>query len=268
MKSVNKTEECMAATLETPVDQFTGLPLPIIPSNESGERNWHHHFHPEHHPTLQTLGGIALRNCRLQLINGNLHNMGPGSYHHYFVGPPLLDNEDEQFKLCLLACAGYIPGEGIDFSSGEPVIRPLSPEERDILRTIEGPKGAPYEYYRFKTIKYRPEEVRPFFIEYLLKQNLIQDKEDERDIDEFLHTENEKTKTRLGHVLLSKAAKMASLSVRDSYREARKSGNLHPLAPKKPYVLLRQRIGKPEVRQLLIPKLEARLLGVEVQQVA
>lgn len=258
----------MAATLETPVDEFTGLPLPIIPSDRSGERNWHHHFHPEKHPVLHTLGGIALRNCRLQLVDESSHNIGSGSYHHYYAGPPIPEDEDEQFKLCLLACAGYIPAEGIDFSSGKPVVRPLESEERAMLRTVEGPQGAPYEYYRFKTIKYRPEEVRPFFIEYLLKQNLVQDKKDESDIDEFLNAEDEKIKIQLGHALLSKATKVAAAGVKDSYREARKNGNLHPLVPKKPHVLLRQRIGKPEIRELLIPRLEARLLGIEVQKAA
>jgi hypothetical protein len=172
----------LTATLETPVDRFSGLPLLIAPSNkgrtpESGNSsyNWHHLFHPENSPVLQeTLGGIALRHCRIQLVNKYIHNhQSRGkfkgvAYHTLYTGPKIPTDEDEQFRTCVLACAGYIPEEVIDLWAGEPKQREITDKERDFLRVKD-----PNEPFDYLMVKYRYEPVRDFFQEYTLSQNLI-----------------------------------------------------------------------------------------------
>lgn len=134
----------MAAELETPIDELSGLPLPIaphdvLPTNNPDIANWHHHWHPSTDTRLLTPGGLAIRHSRVQLVEANHHNMGDRhrgklTYHDYYVGPPLPINENDEFAKCVLACAGYIPYEAIDLSSGEPKRVTMTQRQMDILR--------------------------------------------------------------------------------------------------------------------------------------
>lgn len=254
----------MAATLETPVDEFSGLPLPIVPTKNLEQPTWHHHFHPERSPILgATIGGMALRNARMQLVDETLHNIGPSSYHDFYLGPPIPEAEKEQFRLSVLACAGYIPDKGIDFSDGEPIIRAFEKEELENLRTVVGSKSPPYQTFRYQTIQHRHKPIYDFFTGFLLDQDLAH--VDKLTIEEFLTTQDETTKRHLGHLLLSEATKVASEYVNAQYREARKIGQLHPFAPNKPHVLIRNKLGKPFERESIFPRLSEKLGGAALQ---
>lgn len=107
----------MSAEVLTPVCEVTGLPLPIFPKeprfiealyiNEPYEA--HHHFHPRREPALMSIGGKAVRNSRIQIVNHNLHT----DYHQTFIGPELPINEDEIFRLTVLAAAGVVPRQAL-----------------------------------------------------------------------------------------------------------------------------------------------------------
>ena len=114
----------MESTRITPVDEITGLPLPIKPkANPRGARllgyNYHHHFHPESALKLPEPIDIAapryhvIRYVRGQRVSKYLHSR----YHSLFDGPPLPQTSEEEFRLAVLACAGVVPRQAIDLVS-------------------------------------------------------------------------------------------------------------------------------------------------------
>lgn len=133
----------MAAELITPVDELTGIPLPILPqevlNHSSPHTNWHHPWHANSAPELQGLGGRALRHSRVQLVRATDHNYkdktGRPNYHNFYIGPELPTDTRKQFELCVLSAAGYMPDMAIDLRSGEPVVVPMSDVELTLLRT-------------------------------------------------------------------------------------------------------------------------------------
>ncbi len=108
----------MAAETITPVCEMTGLPLPILPEElrEDGALlslrppDRHHAFHRESHPYLQDIGGIALRKSRIQRVPYGVHHLG---YHRIFDGPALPYQEDEKFRLTVIAAAGVLPRKAL-----------------------------------------------------------------------------------------------------------------------------------------------------------
>lgn len=241
-----------------PIDEISGLSLPIAPKcnyesladpNLSDE---HHGFHDENDPRLKTVAGLALRNCRLQRIEKDLHNEGPFRYHPFISGPELPKTEFDYFSRCVLACAGVIPDRVLDLSTGDPFVRPISPEEAAFLRTQSEENEFSYKY-----ISYRYKPISDFFISYALKQKLDHIKE--KDIDEFLHTKSERRKLRLGRLLLDESVEVATDSLRNKYAAYRRAELLHPRVPESPMTLVKFKLGGPEKREELIPKLEVRL---------
>lgn len=114
----------MAAETTTPTCEVTGLPLPILPvglRESEALLSWrppdrHHAFHRKSHPFLQDIGGIALRQSRIQRVPYSVHHFG---YHKIFDGPELTDDEEEKFRLSVIASAGVIPRQAIKISSSE-----------------------------------------------------------------------------------------------------------------------------------------------------
>lgn len=144
----------MAAELITPLDHETGIPLPILPLGplviESRKTNWHHPWHAASAPELQTVGGQALRHSRVQLVRGVDHNQGDKdrgklTYHDFYIGPPLPDNEQEQFRLCVLSAAGYVPDSAIDLHGDEPRVQRMNHEQLAWLRKPAAPRKIRYQ---------------------------------------------------------------------------------------------------------------------------
>jgi hypothetical protein len=243
----------------TPVDESSGLPLPIIPdlklfSLDKYLVSWHHHFHPSDNPILKTTGGLALRSARLQLINNNVHNESPNRYHHFFDGPPLPYDESTQFRLCVLAYAGYIPEEGIDLMSGTPVRRTLEAGEREILTARDHRKD---RHFRYKSVVGYHEPIRRFFGDYVLSQGL--NHVGENDIREFLESKDEDRIRYLGHFLLGQTAEVASEAVRSIYLEARAAYRFHPLVHEVPHDFVLDTLGSPRQREKLFRPLRRNL---------
>lgn len=249
----------MAAELITPRDPEFGLPLPIAPSedgplpHEALEANWHHHWHPESHPVLQNLGGLALRHSRVQLVDPAYHNMGTRAYHRYYAGPVIPESPEEQFREVVLACAGLIPAKGLDMSGDEPREVWLSPRQVEILHTRDDRLPFDYRYFR-----YSYNEVREFLTDYVLSQELMHVRLG--DIDEFLHTRRESVKRKLGEKLLREQVNTATQAVCPDYKRAFREGLLHPLMPRGPQPLVRYKLqGRQGVEEAVFPRLEIRL---------
>ncbi len=288
----------MAAELITPVDLLTGMPLSIaIPEDlntldDPENVNWHHHFHKASAPELQSLGGRALRSCRLQLVPAELHNYGKDTYHDIFIGSvlPRVDDTDTQFLLCVLACAGYVTREGLDVKSDNPEIpvrltdnqiRRLQtkPEPRlvkraDVLKHLQNADGcttaqeawravrlrnrrqAKFSYANYK-YSYNP--IRDFFTDYLLTQKIDID---QKLMKRFLKTEDPAKQRALGETILAQTAAQSTSRFREQYQQARDSGLLHPNMHQKPNTLVLNKIGNYEQRGLLLPRLRERVVDL------
>ncbi|MDB5186233.1 MAG: hypothetical protein JWL85_756 [Candidatus Saccharibacteria bacterium] len=252
----------MSAELITPVDELTGIPLPIapkcdwLPLDRPEIADVHHSYHPKQHPLLKTVAGLALRNSRLQILERELHNAGPLRYHQYFEGPELARDDADVFSRCVLACAGYIPDEVIDLSSGEPVRRPIRTQEAEFLRM---PTDNPEDPFSYRHILYRYGPIRDFFHDYAVRQNI--NHLSNRHIDEFLHTQDLEKKTKLGKFFLQSAVAVASETIREKYSMTRRMRLLHPGMPDGPQRLVWYKLGTPDLRAALIPRLETHLLA-------
>lgn len=203
---------------ETPVDELTGMPLPLLNplSNEyprtSNNPNWHHAFHPAKSSILtRDMGGKALRACRVQKVNYKMH----GDYHKQYVGPPLTEDVDEQFRMVVLATAGYMPDQALTLhADGRPRVVRIDQFDREYL----------WQNSQLKV--WSTDIVRVFLRDYLLAQDFSQVKNSL--LDEFLHTANPDRRFELGNNFLGIAANQATEHVKDTYKEANKSLLLPP----------------------------------------
>lgn len=288
----------MAAELVTPTDQLSGLPLPVVPTDEVLPRgqgdiaNWHHHFHPRTHPILlDTLGGRALRSARIQLVATTQHNYSDNAYHRFFAGPPIPEDRDTQFGLCVLSCAGFVPEEAVDLSSGEPVIVRMSEEQIARLRMqpeVPEPEPKQVEKYRqqkmpgatfeevqevllnkwrlqatlsYRNLRYGYDPMKHFFTEVVLDQDLSHLREG------ITHEFVERGTMHPGMVLLAQAAVQAvetavhrDHKVSDLYRLVREAGYLHPGMPPNAASLVKYKLGDLSTRTGLLPELRRRLM--------
>jgi len=130
----------MPGTEYTPVDEISGLPLLIVPQEDSlqylhGElpnmvdghvqADWNHAYHP-----AKEVAPI-FRSGRVQHVLRSVHD----EYHAAYYGPPPLEGRVDEFRSIVLAAAGYIPPEGIFFTGDGPQLVVMSEAERERLRT-------------------------------------------------------------------------------------------------------------------------------------
>lgn len=280
----------MAAELVSPVDELTGMPLAVapplenLPRGDSSIANWHHLYHPSTAPELQTLGGAALRNSRVELLPLKWHNTGRQNYHSYYKGPPLpaADDKETQFRLCVLACAGYLPEKVIALNSGEPVERLMNEDElyyfrktplpegvssfdikrhtANVINTLPGPvtkgvmrhlKKEAYDILtkrNFTNAQYAYNNLRYAYepIREFFKEYALGQPIDHiplSTIDEFLHTNIIERRREIGHWLLAKQSEVATESFSGQYKQAFKAGLLHPLMPSRPDNLVKHKLG-------------------------
>ncbi len=274
----------------TPRDPEFGLPLPIAPvpgmaiDNAVDALNDHHAWHPKNderlmqppqnpwtpsqadvdtmNPTARvpTSGGWALRNSRLQRVNRRLHNYRELAYHQFYSGPELPVDEDEQFRLVVLACAGLVPRQGIDLSTGQPQVITMSDEQMTLLQEPLNAQAFGYRNFRFIH-----EPVQRFLRNYILRRELGH--VSQILIEEFLdrNTSNER-RAYLGHLLLAKQIEVATNILDPQFQTAQNAGLLDPRIRTNPRGFIKKRLIGSRSRQEgdLFPKLAA-LLRVNVR---
>lgn len=223
-----------------PTPTFCGVPLPIAPDIE----NWpprpqdlskHHSWHPSADPLLANIddianpeleqrGGWALRNSAMQMTDKSQHNNGPDSYHAIWGGSPVPRDPGTQFRCVVLQLAGLVPPEGLDPSSGEPVIVQLTGLQRGILQTPLRNAPVGYEYYR-----HGYQQTRQFIEAFVLSRPLYHVKP--AAIQEFVDggTDEERYK-RLGHMLLMQLVVVAAhnTDLHATYETLKRQGLLDP----------------------------------------
>lgn len=201
--------------LLAPVDELTGVPLPIKPPLEVPPfgrpdlANWHHLYHPSNSKLLTTSSGLAIRHSRLQLLPVATHH---NYYHHLFEQPSRLPRTNAQrFGQLIITMAGYIPSHAIDLHADDPTIAvPLSTRLRQRLQT-SGELEARGQG-----------NIAGFIKDYLVVQDLSHVKETV--IEEFLDTHDMDRKNFLGHWLLAIASEVAVEPVKPIYKQALDEG--------------------------------------------
>ncbi len=206
---------------KAPMCDVTGLPLPIFhkepPSNGApfsirNKKNLHHSFHPEKSPLLNTVGGLAVRASRVQLVDFNLHT----NYHRLFGGSVMPEIEDEDFEIAVMCAAGVVPRRAVD------VRKPWSYREVSL--------GDYHHSFLARSKIIRVEDPKPlakFFAEYAAKQG-IKDLIDNRVIDEFLDKDTTyEVKRQHAGFMLATALDLSLEGLNQTYKEYKKEGYLH-----------------------------------------
>jgi hypothetical protein len=201
----------------TPVDTFSGVPLPLAPIEGGSwptrqEITDNHAWHgKKHEPLLLGIGGEALRSSRVQEVDYARHTW----YHDNFRGPDLPGNDEERLRPIILAAAGYVPDRAISFDrNGEPRLVKLPPEIREEMWSTGEIRLA------------SPLHVRNFLCDYLLNRDLPAIKPDL--IREFLNTRDDVWRLKLGNGFLRLMTRRVMEPMEGPYLEAYRTERIYP----------------------------------------
>lgn len=289
----------MAARLIAPKDEFSGMPLPLMPRDEelpldNGDiANWHHLNHPKTDPVLaNTLGGKALRSSQVQLVAVKQHNYSEEAYHFYYERSQIASETGQQIGLLLLTGAGYVPDKAIVTTGGEPKVLPMTegrirrlriqpevevPDNKQVERfwskrmpdapraeakRILSEKWQQQAEYSYRNMRYGYDPMKAFFSDVVTGQDMSH--LPGMLVDEFMANGN----VVKGMSILAQAAVATvetnicqGVPVDKLYKQARADGKLHPCMPPHPASLLKYKLGDYDSCLALLPKLRARMIG-------
>lgn len=210
--------------LATPKDELTGLPLPIVISEpkfksaNTSFSDYHHHFHPARDLLNGDDADMALRRSRGQNLPRWLHE----HYHKYFAGPEFPETRQEIFATVVLACAGVVPRQAIDFtgSNGGPQIVEVTDkiQHQVLVKSVRNEaekKGRSNNFYRA--------QIGMFFANYAIEQS-IEEVVSNRLIDEFLETRNNNRRLQLGNLMLREAVRLSVEPIMPVHQELKRQG--------------------------------------------
>ncbi len=215
-----------------PVDEF-GMPYLIHPYDAPHRfydewKDDDHSFYRRNAPELNELGGQSVRVCRVQNIQRWLHNNKHYAFSEGVVRLPQTDGE--KFALTVLACAGYVSRTALDLRDrSDPKYVTMSKRTYDFVR---GKKQLYFEQRRNYNLGYKTQEnatkkIGLFFADYI-KEHGLEGVVDEKIVDEFIHTSNERKRRKLGNKILGHAMNTAIEPVTPLYMEALSEGALRP----------------------------------------
>ncbi|HVS78750.1 MAG TPA: hypothetical protein VHD84_00460 [Candidatus Saccharimonadales bacterium] len=222
------TAASSGGTEPTPIDELTGLPLPIYTRRYDyfqHDRNFHHHFHPGNSRQLQGYyDGKPVRYSRGQMIQEYLHKR----YHQIFFGPPLPETRKDKFTVTVLALSGVLPRQALDlYTPGEFRVVDLSRGEHSFLSKSSRLHMEPDRRRGSKASRYENDKQRQrvgrFFADYVVEQALEEVITDEI-IEKFLRTNNDKEKRILGRTMLENAVDVSVAELVVVHNEARRAG--------------------------------------------
>lgn len=227
----------------TPMDQLAGLPLPMVPTEQRYNPDWHHHFHPKRSSDLADLGGHAVRNVRLQHVDRNRHD----DYHNAYFGPVLPTTDQDRFGTIIMAAAGYVPEQGIAFKRHRPSVVMLSETQRKQLQFGGDMRMGSVD------------AVRAFMRQYVLEQPLGSINVHELTLEEFVTTPNPDRRLLIGHNILAQITDLATESVSETYWQANRRQLLLPGLPSNVQRFTKTRLGNRRNRNVLVRQLHAKL---------
>ncbi len=216
----------MTAERQTPVDENTGLPLPIYPaSDDLGVRskklgcNWHHLFNPRNDEILaSTDGGAFLRDSRLQLTPKWLHER----YHQIYTGPPIPEVGRDQLLLGVLAVAGYLPELAIDVTRSEDRDSKVVLDEA-LYRQMTGPRSQRHDIGKQINAQ-RFARIGRFMMAEVLNQNI--EEIDQSILDQFLETKDQELRLRLGRTIIDALIEQVTEPIEPIYAKAYRQNKL------------------------------------------
>ena len=310
--------ECCEETLATsesffvdqsgkaPVDEQTGMPLPIAPhvnlaALRPDQINEHHHFYPRLSPILRdTLGGRALRVARIQRVATTQHNFGEVPFHKFFQeGPDIPADPPTQLGMCVLACAGSLPPKVVDTSNGEPIVRSMKDWEHNRLskpNTYLDPMPHQVKRYRdrrfpgmslidakaelinsrkrqadltYQNLIYGFDPMKNFMLNRVVAQDFS-------DVDNNLKlnflergdVEAGLCLLAIGSLLAAETAKINNEKLDEVYRDIYSDGRLHPLMPANAATIIKHKLGHIPYRVEMLGVLRSELKHRREQSVA
>lgn len=203
----------------------------------TSEVDRNHAFHPRTHEALRTLGGQALRNCRIQYVPRIFHNEGVHAYHSFYDGPVIPIDEMDQLVAIVCAVAGYMPKEGIDLTGDTPVIRDISRSELSILQTADSTGDYRYFYYGQGSIE--------VFVKQMILQRAMHVETEE--LKKFLSSRDIDIRRKIGMSILQKSSVIIAdeISAR-AFSEAHRRKQLRPEFHHRPHAILQNCIRNPD----------------------
>jgi hypothetical protein len=249
----------MAELRKAPTDKI-GVPLAIIPSEDfpyidrnSEQFTGHHEFFLRGTARFRKTGAQACRAARVLGVEANLHNKGPLKFHGFYDVSDVPPGEQDQANILVMTLAGYIPKQGIDFWSGEPRLRDLKEEERDILCEID-----PEEELSFKNLRTDRHIAVGFLKKFALEQSPINI--DPAILEKFTSSTKIGLTREAGHEVLHSAIQGLVEPVGEYYNEMRAEGLLHPEAPISAEELVLKAFGSQGRREQLLHPLRQKLI--------
>ncbi len=215
------------------IDEFTGLPLPILPVENfySSFNDQHHAFFSDDRSVYKDESGRVLRHSRLQYGPRRLHSR----YHDFFDGVPLPQDPVQRFGMAVLAYAGYIPEQAVDVRGSRPERVILTPDERLYLQSGE----VIYTERRMSSLTGRDTnniKRGVYFMKHAMAQGFDYLKQSQ--LDEFVTTEDSHRRLELGMFIVNQAFLRAVEPIEDLYRVAHKHGHIHPEERRHPVGIL------------------------------
>jgi hypothetical protein len=208
--------------LTSPTDSTTGLPIPILVidplfrNTNTRMVDYHHLFHPKVDYLRATDADIALRRSYGQDLPRWLHEHN----HGFFAGPALPESRADKFATVVLACAGVVPRQAIEFTKRGPFHRYhlTDNEYAKVVASVRHEGAQPANSARF----YR-NQIGMFFANYAVEQS-IEHVLSNAVIDEFLNTKDEIRRKVLGNLMLREAVSMSTEPVQPLHDLAKREG--------------------------------------------
>lgn len=234
-----------------PSDEMTGLPLCYAPSfNLPNPRNkrrvndrladWEHLLpkaevrNSNNNPVVRSdIAKVALYGSRIQWVDYNQHHL---KKNHIYRGPKHPHTVLSLLKFFVFAEADYIPPDVVDFTGKEPVIRPISKRELNLIRYGKHLKCASSPY------------IKGHLLDYVFK-NGFEEIDKERAL-EFVQTEDRERKLYLAHTLAAKMVEIVIDPIAEPYKIAKREHLIDPSLPNSPVEYLKRRIT-PENKQMI-----------------
>lgn len=248
----------MAELRHAPTD-IIGVPRALIPSERlaiipasSEESTGHHEFYLPGIARFHDLGSQALRSARILKAESAVHNTGPESFHQFYdisAGP---HDKQNQSNILLLTLAGYIPKEGIDLWSGEPIIREFDEWEREILCEIDHNREL-----TFTGLRTERDVAANFIKKFVLEQSPVSIDPDI--LERFVSNPKIGLTRDEGHEVLRSNIHAAVEPVNAYYSQVRNEGLLHPMAPFSAEELVLRILGNEAGSERLLHPLRQRL---------
>jgi hypothetical protein len=211
----------------TPIDEVTKLPYPLLPyEGIPTELSLHHAAHPRTRKELRGIeNGDITRAARMQWVSGPAGSVLLGQklrdfhqphqrYHYFYKGPEWLPStEEEQFAYGVWAGSLFVPDFGLDVSGKKAKVRRMTEEQKERLHAGQIKIGA-------------PEYLNTFLRRYVIKHGIPH--VDGEMIDDFMNTEDIESRINIGRVILSQASEVVTEPIQTDFERAHRMHSISP----------------------------------------